>query len=155
MENGAHLSAHTKTTLVSREQLALVPCPRRTYTHKPVPHIDLVDTLTTRLQARGWSINREEYAVTPSGMQIFGVMDLQGDDLWRGNGGAGATLGFRAANDKSLAIQVVAGARIFVCDNMAFSGESIIMARKHTRGLSLTYEVDQALEKYFSYLRRF
>ena len=156
MEGGAKLSAHSKGAVeLSRVQLAQVPTPQGTWSHKPVPHADLVDTLTSRLNARGWEINREKFAVNQNGMKLFGVMDLNGTGLWHGNGGAGAALGFRAANDKSLAIQVVAGARIFVCDNMAFSGESIILARKHTRGLSLTYEVDKALEKYFKYMRHF
>jgi hypothetical protein len=44
-------------------------------------------------------------------------------------------LGLRAANDKSMAIELVAGCKVFVCDNMALCGEADLLWRKHTSGL--------------------
>ena len=40
-------------------------------------------------------------------------------------------LGIRSSYDRSLAVGLVAGSRVFCCDNLAFSGE-VTMHRKHT-----------------------
>jgi hypothetical protein len=44
MANGT-LIAHVDTELISREQLALLPTPPATATHKPVPHHEVVQAL--------------------------------------------------------------------------------------------------------------
>ena len=41
-------------------------------------------------------------------------------------------LGLRNSHDKTFPAGIVAGASVFVCDNLSFSGE-IKFARKHTR----------------------
>ena len=108
-----------RSRIVTRQELALVPTPAGTPTFRPVPHIELVEALTGRLQERGATIGRESLAVSANGMSLFGTLDLE-------NGieipGLGRALGFHAANDKSLAIQIVAGARVMVCDNLSLSG---------------------------------
>jgi hypothetical protein len=48
MEHGQLLS-HVDTDLVTREQLALVKTPEPTVSFKPVPHIELVETLEQAL----------------------------------------------------------------------------------------------------------
>lgn len=159
--NGAILSAHSaknKARLVNRAELAQVPTPQGTWSWKPIPHADLVTTLDMKLGERGWSVAKEQLAVTPNGMKLFGTFDLARTDGGDGGlqvPGTGTALGFRASNDRSIRIEVCAGARVFVCDNMAFSGDSILMARKHTRGLYLGFEIDRALDGYFQYLRNF
>ena len=40
-------------------------------------------------------------------------------------------LGIRTTNDRTEALSIVVGAKVFVCDNLAFSGE-VTMHRKHT-----------------------
>ena len=47
-------------------------------------------------------------------------------------------------------ISVIAAARVFVCDNMAFSGSSgsVVLSRKHTSGLELAEVVPPALDCY-------
>jgi len=60
--------------------------------------------------------------------------------------GLATTIGFRASHDKSMACGVVAGARVFVCSNMAFSGEWVYH-RKHTQNVwdDLETEVNRFL----------
>ena len=41
-------------------------------------------------------------------------------------------LGLRNSHDKTFPTGIVAGASVFVCDNLSFSGE-VKFARKHTR----------------------
>jgi hypothetical protein len=43
---------------------------------------------------------------------------------------------------------MVCGMRVFVCDNMALSGDSIILKRRHTRNLDVLYEMLGAVGKF-------
>lgn len=156
------LSTHGKGSVrMTREQLAAVPCPPGTWTHKPVPHAELVDVMGRKLEERGLVVEREQFAVSPNGMKLFGVMNVKPTDetLVREGGqvieGTGWAVGFRASNDKSLAIQIVAGLNVFVCDNLALSGSAILAYRRHSRSLSITNTIETGLSKYFGYLRRF
>ena len=136
---------HRGARVVTREQLARIPTPIATSTFKPVAHAELVDMLTSRLLERGVQIAKQEYAVSANDQQIFGKLDfVTGTEM----PGLGRAMGFHAANDKSLAIHIVAGVRVFVCDNLALSGSAVVMKRKHTRALSLATEINRALDKF-------
>jgi len=52
------------TEKINREQLALVPTPQGTLTHRPVPHIEVVQALTETLGFRHIAVHKEEYAVS-------------------------------------------------------------------------------------------
>ena len=73
----------TEATLIayagklSREQLALVPTPLATRTHKPVPHIDVVNAIIETLGFRHIGVVRDEYAVSRDGMRLFGIIELE------------------------------------------------------------------------------
>jgi hypothetical protein len=140
----ATLVAHSGARIVTQEQLRALPTPVGTPTFKPVPHYVLVETLLDRLGGRSLAIERMQLAVSANDMQVFGALDLGDSPI----PGMGRALGFRAANDKSLSIQVVAGGRVFVCDNLSLSGQAIVLRRKHTRGLSLGFEINAALDRY-------
>ena len=104
-----------RSRIVTREQLARIPTPIATSTFRPVAHAELVDMLTRRLQERGVQIAKQEYAVSANDQQIFGKLDfVTGIEM----PGLGRAMGFHAANDKSLAINIVAGVRVVVCDNL-------------------------------------
>ena len=66
------------------------------------------------------------------GHWLFGVLDLAAE-----GGEYGFAIGLRTGNDRSLALQLICGVRVFVCSNMAFSGDFLALKRKHTAGLSL------------------
>ena len=61
---------------------------------------------------------------------MFGVLTLNID----GNG-INLALALRNSHDKSFALGMVAGYRVLVCDNLAFSGEFFAVARKHSKKL--------------------
>jgi hypothetical protein len=82
------------------------------------------------LDRRQIRITREEYAVQRGGTSLF------------------AALAFRHANDKSEAMKMYAGVSVFVCDNMALSGDEIVLNRKHTTRLNVAAEVTQAFDRY-------
>ncbi len=61
---------------IGREELALVPTPAPTETHRPVPHHEIVQALIETLGFRHIGVVHDEYAVSPDGMKAFGVLDL-------------------------------------------------------------------------------
>ena len=64
---------------VGREQLALVPTPAATETQRPIPHHEIVWALIETLGFRHIGVVHDEYAVSPDGMKMFGVLDLATD----------------------------------------------------------------------------
>jgi hypothetical protein len=128
----------SETTLIAsgakltREELALVPTPAGTATHKPIPHVEVIQALTETLGFRHISVVRDEYAVSGDGMKMFGVMELD-----QGMHGARFALGVRNSHDKSFRLAVTAGYRVFVCENLAFSGDFAPVLAKHSKNFSL------------------
>ncbi len=47
------------------------------------------------------------------------------------------SIGIRNSHDKSLRLGLTAGLRVFVCSNMAFSGEFTPVLAKHTKSFNL------------------
>jgi hypothetical protein len=142
------LIAHCGGIYRTRE-LARIPTPAGTETWKPVPHFDLVTSLIDDLGSRGIAVVREQYAtVGRDGARLFGVMDLRVDGLDTPD--LSTSLGLRGANDKTMAIQVIAAARVFVCDNLCFSGSdgAVVLRKKHTSRLDLAQVVPPAIESY-------
>jgi hypothetical protein len=146
----ARLMAHAGANLVTREQLAALPEVVGTDSFKPVAHYELVISLEKVLADRGIAIRevgglrKEQFAISKDGMRLFGTMDL----IKNGIEGTCASLGFRTANNKTMSLKMVAGVRVFVCDNMALSGDTIVLSRKHTSGLVLLDELVGAMDKY-------
>jgi hypothetical protein len=126
------LLAHTGSELCTRESLALIKAPEATDTHKPIPHISLVEAVLETLAFRHINVVREEFAVSKDGMKLFGVLDLEMQF-----DGCRFTLGLRNANDKSMRLGLVVGFRVFVCDNMAFSGDFQPVLAKHSKHFNL------------------
>ena len=143
MEHGQLLS-HVDTDLVSREQLALVETPAPTRSFKPVPHIELVETLQQVLLKNQISIRKEQFALRRDGSTLFGVLQLAYQDTPDGT----AALGLRTSNNRTMSIQLCAGLSVFVCDNMVFRGDLIALNRKHTAGLHLRTELNHAVLRF-------
>jgi Domain of unknown function (DUF932) len=131
MEAGT-LIAHIDTEYVTREQLALVPVPRGTDTHKPVPHHEIVDALIETLGFRNIGVHAQQYSVSKDGNKFFGVMELES-----GFTGARFALGLRNSHNKTLALALTVGFRVFCCDNLAFHGDYTPLMKKHTRNMNL------------------
>ena len=58
---------------IGREELALVPAPPGTATHKVIPHHEVINALVDTLSLRHIAPVREEYAVSNDGMKMFGI----------------------------------------------------------------------------------
>ncbi|MBI4716089.1 MAG: hypothetical protein HY760_09180 [Nitrospirae bacterium] len=147
----AILSSHCGSRLIRPAELEQLPAPLPLGPHhRPVPHHELVGILKEELEEAGYQVAREEYAVQNQGLKLFGVMDLvpaPGTSSALSNGDKGLGLGFRHGNDQSMSLRLVAGARVFVRDNLVLSGDMIVMRRKHTTGLSLKDEIRAGVER--------
>src|SRR5438128_11961008 len=146
----AQLLSHVDTDIVTRDQLRLVPVPEPTQTFKPIPHIELVDMLELVLQQNQIRIEEERFAIRRDGSVLFGVFQLAYGVTPDGR----AALGLRTANNKTMSIQLCAGLAVFVCDNLAFSGDMIALRRKHTSGLNLRVELAGAVLRFQEHFGR-
>lgn len=130
-----HAGAHS----VTRNQLADLPVPQALGSrHFIRPFADDVNLITDYLGAEGLTIVDEAYGVKndAKGMpaQFFGAIEVRGRALegeYIPASGYGLTIGVRGAYDQSLPRGLAIGSRVFVCDNLAFSGE-INIATKQT-----------------------
>src|SRR5580658_10264824 len=66
------LIAHVDTERIDRNQLALMPTPAGTATHKVIPHIEVVNAIVETLVFRHFAVHRDEYAVSKDGNKCFG-----------------------------------------------------------------------------------
>lgn len=132
MQTQSTLIAHCGTTKVSRDELKTIPVPEGTRTFKPIPHHEVVDALVETLGFRHIGVIRDEYAVSPDGMKMFGVMDLEA-----AFDGCRFAIGLRNSNDKSLRLALTSGIRVFVCDNLSFQGEFTPVLAKHSKNFSV------------------
>ena len=129
------LIAHCDTDYVEEGQVLDIEPVEGTETWKPVSHRDVIIPLQNALATTGMKIARKTYSLSPNGHKMFAVWQLDNVD-----GGMAYTLGVRNSMDKSLALGIVAGTKILVCDNLSFSGD-FIRFRKHTKGI--VDELDQ------------
>ena len=117
---------------IKREELAQMPTPLGTTTHRPVPHHEIVEALVETLSFRHIGIVGEEYAVSTDGMRMFGVLDLEAAFE-----GCRFAIGLRNSHDKSFRLSCTVGVRVFVCENLAFSGDFTPVLAKHSKHFSL------------------
>jgi hypothetical protein len=109
--------------------IAKVRTPAATDTWTPLPHDAFIEQVRKGLGSANLEVVAESHALAKGGDRYFGMMQI-------GRGGMNANdhalvLGLRNAHDKRFPAGLVAGAGVFVCDNLSFSGE-VREFRKHT-----------------------
>lgn len=122
----SNLVLHCGAHHIDEASLRVMETPVSTTTHVPIPHFFFQELIRNRMAQAGFKIAQVQHAVARDGARYFGLMEIQ-----NGNAEYALTVGMRNAHDKSLASGICVGSTVFVCDNLAFSGE-IIIARKHT-----------------------
>jgi hypothetical protein len=127
---------------INRDELALVPTPPATATHQPVPHHEIVQALAETLGFRHIGVVHDEYAVSPDGMKMFGVLDLETEMH-----GARFSIGLRNSHDKSMRLALTCGYRVFVCSNMAFSGDFTPVLAKHSKSFALVDAISIGVDR--------
>lgn len=137
---------------VTEAEVIQVPAVPFTRSFHPVHHRQVLDAIRSGVVATGLEIISSEYVLANNGNRMFGIWDLSGGSeelCW--------SIGIRNSMDKSMALGITAGTRVFVCDNLAFSGE-FVEFRKHTKGLSydeLEFMAYRAMKKMVANLTKF
>jgi hypothetical protein len=108
--------------------LACVPVPEPTVSYHPVPYDRFVEEVKLHVPRFGLRVRSEQFALAREGSQMFGVLTCANG---KPSGDYALAIGLRNSYDRSLSVGLVAGTRVFCCDNLAFSGE-VSMQRKHT-----------------------
>ncbi len=129
-------------TKITRAELANLQTPSSTDTFKPVPHHELVASLEEALAFRHIEITDEEYCIAKDGAQLFGFLKVNADYE-----GISFGIGIRNAHDKSMRLGLVAGYRVMVCSNMAFSGDFKPMLAKHSKHFDLTETLSVGVDR--------
>jgi hypothetical protein len=127
------LLLHCGAETVTRDQLAAVPTPRPTGTWFPLAHRDLVTEVECHLLTSGFLIKSMVHSLSHSGARYFGILQVGLPD--RETTDYAWVVGLRNSHDKTYPAGMVAGTQVFVCDNLAFTGE-VRLSRKHTRHAS-------------------
>src|SRR5216684_4991561 len=82
-------------------------------------------------------------------MKMFGELDLETQME-----GCRFSIGIRNSHDKSLRLGLTAGMRVFVCSNMAFSGDFTPVLAKHTKSFNLIDTLSVGVDRKVSNGRR-
>ena len=115
---------------VTEAEVFQVPAVPYTKTFRPVHHREVIGAIRTGIGALGLEVVKSEYVLAGNGMKMFGVWDLS-----TGNDELCWSVGIRNSMDKSMALGLTAGTRVFVCENLAFDGDFVEL-RRHTKGLT-------------------
>jgi hypothetical protein len=124
----SNLMLHCGAAKAERAEVEIVPTPDPTPTWTPIPHMALIERVESTLAANGLTIVKQAHSLTKGGRRYFGLMHIANGSE---NDVYGWVLGLRNSHDKVFPAAMVAGASVFVCDNLSFSGE-VKFARKHT-----------------------
>jgi hypothetical protein len=120
------LILHTGGEAIDYDALRQLPTPDPTASHVPIPHHAVVDMVRYALGFFGHELLEEHHAITPDGMNYFGVLSLRSP-----YGDYTDMVGLRNSHKKQFPIGIAMGSRVFVCDNLAFHADHVIR-RKHT-----------------------
>jgi hypothetical protein len=121
---------HMGGNAVEYQDVVDVITPEPQDSHYPIPHTTLVEQATDALIDAGYLIKSVQHALNRDGAHYFGFMELEHERFSQVD--YGITVGLRNTHDKTFAAGFIAGSRVFVCDNLAFSGE-VKVGRKHTK----------------------
>lgn len=125
-----------------RQIVNSIPTPPSDGSYRALPYAELVgmvedvvaSTTGFPLRSEQYGLNRVERdgngRVVAAGQIFFALTYDDGQ-----NEGNGFTIAGRSSHDKSLSVACVGGTRVFVCDNLALSGDSFRVQRKHTTNM--------------------
>ena len=136
------LIAGVGTKRVDREFLRSLPVPVGTETHKPIPHVKIVEALIETLGFRHITVAADEYAVSPDGARMFGLLELDHEFS-----GCRFAIGIRNAHDKSMRLALTVGYKVFVCSNMMFKGDFAPVLSKHSKNFNLVDSLSVGVDR--------
>lgn len=141
MTQTLNLILHCGGEPIERAELANIPTPAPTESWQPVSHAEYVDIVRDELENAGLRVVAEAHGVTNNtrmfngkrdntpGGQYFGMMQVVGKDCLYPD--YSTVVGLRGSHIRTLSRGLALGSGVFVCDNLAFSGQ-IVVSRRHT-----------------------
>ena len=110
------LMLHAGGRDIAYGDLCDLPTPEPTESHVPIPHHSVVEMVRYDLGFYRHELLEEHHAITPDGMNYFGVLSLRSP-----YGDYTDMVGLRNSHKKQFPIGIAIGSRVFVCDNLVFS----------------------------------
>lgn len=123
------LVGHCGANPVTLDEIGNVITPPATNTHTPIDHAFFIETILGAVQQEGMQVVDQAHMLARDGGNYFGMIELLHEQT-----DYGLVLGLRNSHNMSWAAGIVVGSRVFVCDNLSFSGEIKVM-RKHTKNI--------------------
>jgi hypothetical protein len=123
-----NLMLHCGASAVERTALKKVKLPEVTKSFCPINHDYFVDLVQDRLEDRNLRVMSEAHGLTKDGANYFGMFEVRGQDAHEDYS---TVIGMRNSHVKWFAASIAVGGGVFVCDNLAFTGE-VVVGHKHT-----------------------
>ena len=128
------LLLHVDAKYNSLEAVNRVKPPEKTDTYTPVAHSELFEMVKGHASEflNDYEFIDESHGLAPQlgdsyGAKYFGVINYRNPEIEE----MSLAIGLRNSYDQSLSVGVCMGTKVFVCDNLCFSGD-IRITRKHT-----------------------
>lgn len=110
--------------------------------HYPIPHTLLLEEVEKNLVENGYEVVQQAHALTQEGQRYYGLIEVRHTapsvallDDPSVTPDYGLVIGLRNAHDGTYSAALAMGSRVFVCDNLGFSGE-VLIGRRHTRNIA-------------------
>jgi hypothetical protein len=120
------LMMHCGAEPISINQVQDLLPPEPTQTHFPIPHIDIYNTAVEKITNAGYGIGPARHYTNREHQHYFALLELNHEDQEHAT-----MLALRNSYDKIFRASLAIGARVFVCDNLSFSGD-IVVGHKNT-----------------------
>jgi hypothetical protein len=127
-----NLCLHAGAATTTLDDVTRVATPAAVDRWCPIPHRALYDQVVGALGQMNMRVVAEQHALGRGGLRYFSL--LQVANCQEVSADYAYVLGLRNSHDKCFPAGLVVGSGVFVCDNLAFSGE-ISIARKHTTNI--------------------
>ena len=121
---------HCGAESIPYPHLMQIHTPEPTDTHFPIPHHQFFEVAHSELVDQGFSTAQETHYINREGAHYFALMRIM-HESFRDDVGHGVMVALRNSHDKMFSASLAIGAKVFVCDNLSFSGD-IVVGRKHT-----------------------
>ena len=128
MLNGAMM--HCGAESVPYPHLMQIETPPPTDTHFPIPHHQFHDVAISSLRDQEFEVFDEQHYLNREGAHYFALMRIM-HESFPSDVQHGVMVALRNSHDKMFSASLAIGAKVFVCDNLSFSGD-IVVGRKHT-----------------------
>jgi hypothetical protein len=91
----------------------------------------------------GMNVVREEYAVSPDGMKMLGLLEINIEYK-----GVRFTIGVRNASDRWMCVRILSGYKVMVCENKMLTGDFQPMLAKHSKNFELQDALSIACDRF-------